>query len=188
MLFHLFVQSFIFLFDLLQDSLVLVSSALMTGLHLGHLILKLLNTRPIGESFVFGVSNLLLQFIDLHAGKYQLTSNAEHSPYPSMHCFVLLDLLFEFLREYIVIERVGLRGFIAVAFLQFAVRLIFVQLLLENLQARLQLCVQEGERFDLLSIASQVLIFPIDVLLRKKQNASSSDRCEGRALLGTVGF
>ena len=84
-----------------------------------------------------------------------------------MHCFVLFDFLFELLSEYTVIEGVGRACSIAIGFLQPARCLMFVQLLLKNFQPGLKLCVEEGECFDLLAIASQVLIFPIDILLRK---------------------
>ena len=58
-----------------------------------------------------------------------------------MHGFVLCHFLFDLPGEYTVIERISRRGSVAVALLQFAVRFIIVQFLMENFQSRLQLLV-----------------------------------------------
>ena len=105
-----------------------------------------------------------------------------------MHRFVLLDLLLQFLSENIALVGDDIRRAIAVGLLQLARVFEFLQFVLKNLQTRFQLSVEKRQRFDLLSIASEVLIFPVRVVLGEKSTPMNAKIVSERCLLVTVDF
>lgn len=99
-----------------SSAFIFISSSLMTFLHLRHLILWLFGIRMMVYLLVFGIQFLFSQSISLNDRDWHWTDSKRRS-YLTMHHFMLLDPMIQFISKNVAVKQITRCGFIAVCLL-----------------------------------------------------------------------